>query len=123
MFLVASFPAIAALAGRYWSGSTADAVWNDTANWASSSGGTTGKSVPDATTSTTYFYDYYNGSCVFNMAAAVAGGVYIDTGSSSPFVWSASDPAFGLSTSHDNGLRICQDANKSPAYAYLQIDS
>lgn len=110
-----------AWADLFWAGKTAEAVFNDPANWASSSGGSGGAGVPDLTTGMTQFRNYQNGIITFDAAAQVAGRIKVDTKDDKAFVWKASDPSFGLSTSSTEGLRICDDAAKSPVT--LQIDS
>ncbi len=123
--IVATF-AIAALslsafAGRYWLGKTADALFSETGNWATASGGNAGASIPgDGSTGTTYFRNYTNGRCVFGALYTVPDAVRIDTQNETPFVWSATDPSYGMISSA-NGLRVCEDSSKSPAW--LRIDS
>ena len=65
--IVATF-AIAALslsafAGRYWRGETDDALFSNTENWATSSGGAGGNSYPghNGDEGTTYYRHYLNG--------------------------------------------------------------
>ncbi len=93
--LAAAFFATTAFAGRYWLGTTDDA--SDTANWASSRDGSSGKSAPDSTTGTTYFYDYKNGKIVFKSAIDCGGNsVLLNTGASDFFEFDADDDAYGF---------------------------
>ena len=111
---------LSAFAGRYWLGKTADALFSETGNWATASGGNAGASVPGDGSGTTYFRNYTNGRCVFDALYTVPDTVRIDTYSETPFVWSATDSSYGM-TSAANGLRVCEDSSKSPAW--LRIDS
>ena len=115
----AVFLSYTATAGRYWSGTADDSVWSDTANWAETSGGATGASVPDSTTGTTYYRDLHNGFVVFDAIATLGANVRVDTGSETPFVWRAAEAANGFTTSAE--LRICENGGKSPAH--LKIES
>lgn len=80
-----------AWADLFWAGKTAEAVFNDRNNWASSSGGPGGEGVPDSTTGVTQFRNYQNGIITFDTAAQVAGLIKVDTKDEKPFVWTASD--------------------------------
>ncbi len=114
--------ALPAHAGRYWLGKTADALFSETGNWATASGGTAGASAPDSTTSSTYFYDlayYTTVTCAFDNVYTVANTVYVGTASDKPFVWSARDASFGLDASGSEFQLGCN--SKTPDY--LQIES
>ena len=126
--IVATF-AIAALslsafAGRFWLGTSLDdkgqALFGDQNNWAESSGGTAGATLPGSSNDgTTYFRDFLNGSIVFNQLPSLSNNVRVDTASESPFVWRATEPGNGFTTT--GYIRICEDAGKSPAH--LKIES
>ena len=105
---------------RYWSSDGSSTAWSDAANWAESSDGATGQTAPGYTTSSTYWRDYKNGATSFDAVGAPGGQVCIDTYSSDYFVWSATNPAYGISAPSYE-FKICQDSGKSPAK--LQIDS
>gem|GEM_PF-1978818 len=55
---------------RYWRGTGANKNWNNTANWASVSGGTTGSTVP-GTNDTAYFDSGGDSVCTINTAVSV----------------------------------------------------
>ena len=121
--IVATF-AIAALslsafAGRYWRGATDDALFSNTENWATSSGGAGGNSYPgqNGDESTTYYRNYLNGLCVIDGAYTVPGDVDIGTASSSYFVWRANASTSGITTT--GNFVLGYDA-KNPNY--LEID-
>ena len=112
-----------AFAGRYWVGATdGDALFSSTANWSESKNGAGGATPPGDGTSTTYFYKLYNGRTVFDAAGMAPTYVQVGTRSSDYFVWSATDPSYGLSSTNSYlylGYKIsgaCSPAN-------LQIDS
>ena len=112
--------ALTVFADKYWSATTADAVWSSTANWADSSGGETGVTLPNSQSGKTFFRNFKNGSAVFDMAASdLAGNVCVDTSSETSFVWRATEPGYGFTTSEK--IYICQDGGKSPAH--LKIES
>ena len=121
--IVATF-AIAALslsafAGRYWRGETDDALFSNTENWATSSGGAGGNSYPgqNGDEGTTYYRNYLNGLCVIDGAYTVPGDVDIGTASSSYFVWRANASTSGITTT--GNFVLGYDA-KNPNY--LEID-
>ena len=105
---------------RYWSSDGTSAAWSDTANWAETSGGATGKTVPGNATANTYWRNYKNGATSFDAVGTPGGQVCVDTHTNDYFVWSATAPANGISAPSYE-LKICQDSDKSPAK--LQIDS
>ena len=127
--IVATF-AIAALslsaqAARYWHGTQSTALFSDTANWSESSGGSTGVSAPDANTGDTTFRASKlagNNKTVFDGVYTNGANVYIETLTQrdAPFVWSATDPSYGLTMTVD-GWKFGRYADKTPAW--LQIDS
>ncbi len=127
--IVATF-AIAALslsaqATRYWHGTQSTALFSDTANWSESSGGSTGVSAPDANTGDTTFRASKlagNNKTVFDGVYTNGANVYIETLTQrdAPFVWSATDPSYGLTMTVD-GWKFGRYADKTPAW--LQIDS
>ena len=107
-----------AFAGRYWCGAS-EGNWSDTANWSSSDGGASGASVPDSSTSTLYFTKL--GTLVFDAAGDIGDNdVKIYTASSTPVVWKATEPNYGLTST--KGLRLAAlDAGNSEAA--LKIES
>lgn len=127
--IVATF-AIAALslsaqATRYWHGTESTALFSDTANWSDASGGSTGFSVPDSTTGDTTFRASKlagNNKTVFDGVYTNGANVYIETltSRSAPFIWSATDASYGLTTTAD-GWKFGRYADKAPAW--LQIES
>ena len=123
MVLMALLATTSAHATRYWRGTTADSLFSETANWSESSSGSTGKSAPDTTTGDTNFRkDATANKTVFDAAYTVSGNVFIDTltPSDAPFVWSATDPSYGLTLTAD-GWKFGNYADKTPAW--LQIES
>ena len=93
----AAFAASTAFAGRYWVCNTDDARFSNTSNWSESQNGAGGASKPgDGATGTTYFYTYKNGRIVFDELPTLPGDVRVGTKSDDYFVWSATDPSFGL---------------------------
>ena len=110
---------LSAFAGRYWRGATDDALFSNTENWATSSGGAGGNSYPgqNGDESTTYYRNYLNGLCVIDGAYTVPGDVDIGTASSSYFVWRAKDSTSGITTT--GSFVLGYDA-KNPNY--LEID-
>ena len=129
--IVATF-AIAALslsahAKRYWHGTNATALYSDEANWGSgSSSSTTGASAPDSDTTDEVIFRKSlvagNNKTVFDGAYTVGAYVYMETQtpSSDPFVWSATDPTYGL-TMTANEWRFGRYTDRTPTW--LQIDS
>ncbi len=123
MVLMTLLATTSAHATRYWRGTTADSLFSETANWSESSSGSTGKSAPDTTTGDTNFRkDATANKTVFDAAYTVSGNVFIDTltPSDAPFVWSATDPSYGLTLTAD-GWKFGKYADKTPAW--LQIES
>ena len=112
--------ALSAHAGRFWRGATADALFSETENWATSSGGAGGATLPGSSgDGTTYFRNFLNGSIVFDQLPSLGNNVRVDTASESPFVWRATEPDKGFATT--GYINICEDADKSPAH--LKIES
>ena len=87
-----------AFAGRYWVCNSSDARFSNKSNWSSSQDGAGGATKPgDGDTRTTYFYKYKNGGIVFDeLSPLLPGDVRIGTKSNDYFVWSATDPSFGM---------------------------
>ena len=87
-----------ACAGRYWVCGSDDARFSNTNNWSASQDGAGGATKPgDGDTRTTYFYKYKNGGIVFDaLSSLLPGDVRIGTKSDDYFVWSATDPSYGL---------------------------
>ncbi len=126
--IVATF-AIAALslsaqATRYWRGTESTALFSGAANWSESSSGSTGATAPDASTGDTAYRLSTAGinKTVFDGAYTVSANVYIETQTprNSPFVWSATDPSYGLAMTAD-GWKFGRYADRTPAW--LRIDS
>ena len=114
-----------ALATRYWHGTQSTALFSDTANWSESSNGSTGASLPGSETGSTTFRKSKltdNNKTIFNGAYTVGPNVYIETQTprSAPFVWSATDPSYGLTITGD-GWKFGRYYDKTPAW--LQIES
>ena len=96
--LAALLASTTAFAGRFWVCSSDDARFSNTNNWSASQDGAGGATKPgDGSTSTTYFYKYKNGGIVFDeLSPLLPGDVRVGTKSDDYFVWSATDPSFGL---------------------------
>ena len=125
--------AATAFAGRYWTGSGANAYWSTQGNWSENEGGPNGTSAPTADSgSQVYFYSAEEGHNVvlFDCEAAVQSnkGAYLATGSTLPIVWAATDadaqnPVNGLTISHSDGLHINAYKDhglRSPAYLTIE---
>ncbi len=122
--LVAALVTANAFAGRYWVGATdGDALFSNTANWSDARNGAGGATKPgDGSTGTTYFYKIQNGNTVFDEAGTSPDKVYVGTRSSDYFVWSATDPLYGLSATN-NYLYVGVAISGACSPANLQIDS
>ena len=119
-----AFASTTAFAGRYWVGAPdGDALFSTSANWSDAENGSGGQTPPDTSTSTTYWYGYQNGRTVFDAAATLAQKevkVSCTSSRENPFVWSATDPLFGI-TAEGQEFQLGNSGSRSPSF--LQIDS
>ncbi len=123
VLLTAVFAASAVFASRYWVGAAdGDALYSSEANWSSSRNGVGGATLPGDGTGTTYFYKIQNGRTVFDKAGTAPDKVCVGTRSSDYFVWSATNPAYGLSSTN-NYLYVGSAISGACSPANLQIDS
>ena len=112
---LAALASSTASADRYWvAGSGSDGLWSTTANWADGENGTGGSSVPDTSTSSTYWYGFHNGKTIFDAEGVVQNTIFVSTTSDSYFVWEATDPANGLKAA-SNEFHLGNSSSRSPA--------
>ena len=84
------------MANRFWVGDGGD--WNDTAHWATSSGGTGGASVPISTDNVTFDANSFpSSSQAVNIDAASACNNFTATATNSPVVSSSGAHTLGIS--------------------------